>query len=235
MIVSHSPKVAEGTADMVREMVGTEVRVAHCGGNPDGGLGTDVAAIQAAIERVFSPAGVAVLVDLGGAETNSEMAIELLPEPAPRARRDLQRPDRRRRGHGGDRSLGWRVAGRGPGHRRRTLTLMERAVTLAAEAPELPPQATGEAIVRDPTGLHARPAVKLTKLAKSFAGDGPGAQRRQRRLGERQVADRHDEAQGAARRNPGVPPTVRMPPKLSPPWSRWSSATSMNEAAGRPC
>lgn len=28
---------------------------------------------------------------------------------------------------------------------------------------------TGEAIVRDPTGLHARPAVKLTKLAKTFA------------------------------------------------------------------
>jgi phosphoenolpyruvate---glycerone phosphotransferase subunit DhaM len=80
VIVSHSPKVAEGTADMVREMVGAEVRVAHCGGDPDGGLGTDVAAIQAAIERVFSPAGVAVLVDLGGAETNSEMAIELLPE-----------------------------------------------------------------------------------------------------------------------------------------------------------
>ena len=80
VIVSHSPKVAEGAADMVREMVGAEVRVAHCGGNPDGGLGTDVAAIQAAIERVFGPAGVAVLVDLGGAETNSEMAIELLPD-----------------------------------------------------------------------------------------------------------------------------------------------------------
>ena len=80
VLVSHSPKVAEGAADMVREMVGAEVRVAHCGGNPDGGLGTDVAAIQAAIERVFSPAGVAILVDLGGAETNSEMAIELLPD-----------------------------------------------------------------------------------------------------------------------------------------------------------
>jgi PTS hybrid protein len=80
VIVSHSPKVAEGAADMVREMVGAEVRVAHCGGDPDGGLGTDVAAIRAAIERVLGPAGVAVLVDLGGAETNSEMAIELLPE-----------------------------------------------------------------------------------------------------------------------------------------------------------
>ncbi len=80
VIVSHSPLVAQGAADMVREMVGDEVRVAHCGGDPDGGLGTSVAAIKAAIETVYGPAGVAVLVDLGGAETNSEMAIELLPE-----------------------------------------------------------------------------------------------------------------------------------------------------------
>ena len=28
---------------------------------------------------------------------------------------------------------------------------------------------TGEAVIRDETGLHARPAVKVTKLAKSFA------------------------------------------------------------------
>ena len=80
VIVSHSPRVAEGAADMVREMVGDEVQVAFCGGNPEGGLGTNVAAIKAAIERVYTPAGVALLVDLGGAETNSEMAIELLPE-----------------------------------------------------------------------------------------------------------------------------------------------------------
>ena len=80
VIVSHSPEVARGTADMVRQMVGSEVHLAWCGGNSDGGLGTDVAAIKAAIDEVFGPAGVALLVDLGGAETNSEMAIELLEE-----------------------------------------------------------------------------------------------------------------------------------------------------------
>jgi len=78
VIVSHSAKVAEGAADMVRQMVGTAVAVAHTGGNPDGGLGTDVAAIMAAINSAWSDAGVAILVDLGGAETNSEMAIEML-------------------------------------------------------------------------------------------------------------------------------------------------------------
>jgi len=78
VIVSHSPKVAEGAADMVRQMVGTSVPLAWTGGNADGGLGTDVAKIMAAIERVWSDAGVAILVDLGGAETNSEMAIGML-------------------------------------------------------------------------------------------------------------------------------------------------------------
>lgn len=78
VIVSHSRLVAEGAADMVRQMVGDEVPLAWCGGNPEGGLGTSVQAIIAAIDRAWSDRGVAILVDLGGAETNSEMAIEML-------------------------------------------------------------------------------------------------------------------------------------------------------------
>lgn len=78
VIVSHSAKVAEGAADMVRQMVGDSVPVAHTGGNADGSLGTDVGRIMAAIDSAWSDAGVAILVDLGGAETNSEMAIEML-------------------------------------------------------------------------------------------------------------------------------------------------------------
>jgi dihydroxyacetone kinase phosphotransfer subunit len=80
VIVSHSPKVAEGAADMVRQMVGEEVPLAWTGGNASGGLGTDVGQIMSAIDRAWSSAGVVVLVDLGGAETNSEMAIEMLDE-----------------------------------------------------------------------------------------------------------------------------------------------------------
>jgi len=79
VIVSHSAKVAEGAADMVRQMVGTEIPLAWCGGNPEGGLGTNVEAIMKAIDKAWSDKGVAILVDLGGAETNSEMAVEMLP------------------------------------------------------------------------------------------------------------------------------------------------------------
>jgi phosphoenolpyruvate---glycerone phosphotransferase subunit DhaM len=80
VVVSHSAEIARGTADMVRQMVGDEVPLAFCGGNPDGGLGTDVESIMKAIDQAWSDRGVAILVDLGGAETNSEMAIELQPE-----------------------------------------------------------------------------------------------------------------------------------------------------------
>jgi len=80
VIVSHSPKVAEGAADMVRQMVGDSVPLAWTGGDPGGGLGTDVARILDAIDRAWSEAGVVVMVDLGGAETNSEMAVEMLDE-----------------------------------------------------------------------------------------------------------------------------------------------------------
>ena len=80
VIVSHSPDIARGTADMVRQMVGEKVPLAWCGGDPDGGLGTSVEAIIAAIQKAWSEKGVAILVDLGGAETNSEMAVEMLSE-----------------------------------------------------------------------------------------------------------------------------------------------------------
>jgi dihydroxyacetone kinase phosphotransfer subunit len=79
VIVSHSPDVARGAADMVRQMVGDGVPLAYFGGNPDGGLGTSVENIMKAIDEAWSDRGVAILVDLGGAETNSEMAIEMLP------------------------------------------------------------------------------------------------------------------------------------------------------------
>ncbi|MCB1488187.1 MAG: PTS-dependent dihydroxyacetone kinase phosphotransferase subunit DhaM [Bauldia sp.] len=79
VIVSHSADVARGTADMVRQMVGDEVPLAWCGGDPSGGLGTSVETIMQAIDAAWSDSGIAILVDLGGAETNSEMAIEMQP------------------------------------------------------------------------------------------------------------------------------------------------------------
>ena len=63
VIVSHSSDVARGAAAMVRQMVGREVRVAHCGGNADGGLGTDVAAIKHCIEDLRDDSPIAKYMD----------------------------------------------------------------------------------------------------------------------------------------------------------------------------
>ena len=78
VIVSHSTEVAEGASNMAKQMVGESISIAWCGGNVDGTLGTDVMAIKNCIDEVWCNAGVVVLVDLGGAEMNAEMAIELL-------------------------------------------------------------------------------------------------------------------------------------------------------------
>ena len=170
VIVSHSPDVARGTADMVRQMVGDDVKVAHCGGNPDGGLGTDVQKILKAIDEAWSPRGVAILVDLGGAETNSEMAIELLPEERRSHVVLCNSPHRRRRDHGGDRSLRRLEPRRGARDRRRTVRRGEmNAFSDPVSGAASRESATAEVYLRHEAGLHARPAVKLTKLAKKFA------------------------------------------------------------------
>ena len=57
VIVSHSKDVARGAAEMVRQMVGPEVPLAHCGGDPGGGLGTSVESIMAAIAEAWSEKG----------------------------------------------------------------------------------------------------------------------------------------------------------------------------------
>jgi phosphoenolpyruvate---glycerone phosphotransferase subunit DhaM len=80
VFVSHSPKVAEGSRDMARQMVSGDISVEAAGGTRDGRLGTDVEAIQKAIRSVLGPDGVVVLVDIGGAVISVEMALDGLTE-----------------------------------------------------------------------------------------------------------------------------------------------------------
>ena len=151
----------------------TPFRVAYTGGDPDGGLGTSVEGIMAAIERAWSPAGVAILVDLGGAETNSEMAVEMLPADRRGEGRGLQRADRRGRRDRRRGSVGRLVARGRQAHRRGVEPVRVESETMN--------KAAANAMLTNEVGLHARPSVKLTQLAKSFkasvelalAPDGP--------------------------------------------------------------
>ena len=165
VIVSHSTKVAEGAADMVRQMVGPEVPLAFCGGTLEGDLGTSVEKIMAAIGEAWSESGVAILVDLGGAETNSEMAIEFLDE-AKRGRVVICNAPIVE----GAVIAATEAAG---GSDLQTVKRAAEQVSGGANTPE--PAATittnehrATLLIDNPAGLHARPATKLAKLAKSF-------------------------------------------------------------------
>ena len=76
VLVSHSPQIAEGTADLVRQMAG-EVEVVAVGGDADGGFGTDPERIKAAIEHLDANE-VLVFMDLGSAVLSAETVLEMV-------------------------------------------------------------------------------------------------------------------------------------------------------------
>ena len=78
VIVSHSAALAEGVSELAREMGGGEVAIEAAGGMEDGSIGTDAERVRAAVERVRSPDGVLILMDLGSALMSAEMATEML-------------------------------------------------------------------------------------------------------------------------------------------------------------
>lgn len=80
VVVSHSAQIAAGTVELARQMAGDDLRIEAAGGMPDGSLGTDAAAIMAAILAADGGAGVLVLMDLGSAVLATQTALELLGE-----------------------------------------------------------------------------------------------------------------------------------------------------------
>jgi PTS hybrid protein len=67
VVVSHSPELASGVADLAGQVAGSEVRIEHAGGTADGSLGTDEGRVRDAIRRAENGAGVIVLGDIGSA------------------------------------------------------------------------------------------------------------------------------------------------------------------------
>ncbi|WP_424015190.1 PTS-dependent dihydroxyacetone kinase phosphotransferase subunit DhaM [Halorubrum xinjiangense] len=87
VVVSHSERAAEGIAEVAAEMAG-DTRIEPVGGDGKGGIGTVPDAIEDAIDAAAGGAGgdgdagdggdgVVVLVDLGSAVMNADVAVEL--------------------------------------------------------------------------------------------------------------------------------------------------------------
>jgi PTS hybrid protein len=76
VLVSHSPQIAEGTAELVRQMAG-EVELAAVGGDADGTFGTDPEKIKAAVESLDADEAL-IFMDLGSAVLSAETVLEML-------------------------------------------------------------------------------------------------------------------------------------------------------------
>lgn len=77
VVVSHSRALAEAAVDLAMQMVHEDPSpVAIAAGMADGGLGTDAAAVAEAIVAVDRGDGVVIFVDMGSALMSAEMGVE---------------------------------------------------------------------------------------------------------------------------------------------------------------
>ncbi|MGH2671399.1 MAG: dihydroxyacetone kinase phosphoryl donor subunit DhaM, partial [Actinomycetota bacterium] len=181
VLVSHSHAIAEGAAELARQMGGEDVRIETAGGldTPDHQIGTDAVLVEQAIERAWSEDGVLVLMDLGSAVLSAEMALELLPDhmrgkvvltEAPfvegavaaavtsRIGSSLERVAEEARG-----GLAAKAAHLG--------VEIASEVQTPATGTDAGGSATAELPVETVHGLHARPAAQLVRTAAAFDAD----------------------------------------------------------------
>ena len=154
-------------------MGGEEVAVEPAGGMEDGAIGTDAERVRAAVERVRSPDGVLVLMDLGSALMSAEMAVEMA-EPdggpivlsaAPLVEGAVAAAARARGGAALD-----EVAAEARGAlAMKTSQLGEDEPQPAAAAPDTGGDALELRITVTPAlGLHARPAARFVGAVSEF-------------------------------------------------------------------
>jgi phosphocarrier protein FPr len=195
VLVSHSAVLAEGVAELARQMGGDQVAIEPAGGLEDGSIGTDAGRVRQAIERAMSDDGVLVLMDLGSALMSAEMAVEFLEDggrvelceaplvegavaAAAAARTGAPLEDVRAEA---TRALDMKASQLGTGE----------PATPAPDEPEAPaPEAEARIPVLNEIGLHARPAALVVELAGRFDADlrlakpgGPGPVRARSLIG----------------------------------------------------
>jgi PTS hybrid protein len=200
VLVSHSAELARGTAELAEQMA-PDVLIRGVGGGPDGGLGTSLDAVQKVLGEVLTTlaegaapgtadgaaGGVVVLGDLGSSVLTVEAALELdesLTEHVVLARAPFV-----------EGAVAAAVTAHGGADLATVLESANASVRMfaaveAARSPEAGgPPSDGEAggetetsrtvIVRNPLGLHARPAAlvsrKVAELGATVTIDGVDA------------------------------------------------------------
>ncbi|MFB9832453.1 dihydroxyacetone kinase phosphoryl donor subunit DhaM [Actinoallomurus acaciae] len=76
VLISHSRALAEGAAELARQMGVGEVTVRAAGGTEDGGLGTSLDLVEAAVRAADEGAGVVLIGDLGSSVLTAKTLLE---------------------------------------------------------------------------------------------------------------------------------------------------------------
>jgi phosphocarrier protein FPr len=181
VIVSHSARLAEGVLELARQMTQGSVPLAIAGGidDPENPIGTDAMKVIEAIDAVYSPDGVVVLMDLGSALLSAETALEFLPDD----RRDRVFLSKAPLVEGAMAAAVQAMVG---APIEQVLAEAETALGVKREqlggeperSPEqpTPPVALGSAQqillpIRNRLGLHARPAARFVTTAGRYEAD----------------------------------------------------------------
>jgi PTS hybrid protein len=76
VLISHSRALAEGAAELARQMGVGEVTVRAAGGTEDGGLGTSLELLESAVREAEGGAGVVLIADLGSSVLTAKTFLE---------------------------------------------------------------------------------------------------------------------------------------------------------------
>ena len=220
VLVSHSRALATAVQELVTSMSGSKQPIAIAAGTgPERAeLGTDATEILDGINSVMSEEGVLVLLDIGSAILSAETALGFLDEPQQRKVRLCGAPFVEGAVAAG--VLAALGASLDEVSREAQKALRRKAEHLNASAEDRDALQTDETIsgsepflaapvvVRNPHGLHARPAAEFIRLAAKFdceilvrnltSGKGPASARSMSALAAIEILQGH-EIQLAAR------------------------------------
>jgi len=177
VFVSHSSQLAAGAVALAGQMA-PSVTLLPAGGTDDDGIGTSFGKVMTAVGEADQGSGVVVVSDLGSALLTAETVLDMLPEDERARVRVVDGPFV----EGG---VAAAVAAETGADLEGVAAAVEGArsawadaETAPAAAPAEPAEApaavrsadgyTREVLVRNPQGLHARPAAEFVKLANTF-------------------------------------------------------------------
>jgi phosphoenolpyruvate---glycerone phosphotransferase subunit DhaM len=160
VVVSHSRRLAEGVVELAGQMA-PDVPLVAAGGMPDGGLGTDFAAVTEAVAVADRGAGVVLLFDLGSARMTADLVVESLADPSRAVVADAPLVEG---------AVAAAVAAAG-GADPAAVAAAAAGGGAGPAAPADEPAVEAEVELTNEIGLHARPAAVLARSLTGLSAD----------------------------------------------------------------